>query len=30
MLSIDDEDPKLDVAQLHGLIGQKDVEIREL
>jgi len=30
MLSTDDEDPKLDVAQLHRLIGEKDAEIREL
>jgi len=28
--SIDDQDPEVGMAKLHGLIGQKDVEIREL
>jgi len=27
---IDDQDPKVDMAMLHGLIGQKDAKIREL
>jgi len=27
MLSIYNEDPELDVARLHGIIGQKDVDI---
>ena len=30
VFSTDDEDPEVDVAQLHGLIWKKDVDIKEL
>lgn len=26
---IDDQDPEVEIARLHGLIGQKDAKIRE-